>query len=357
VTVRVGVIGCGWWATRAHLPALASDPEASIVALVDPDPDNLGRAAERFGVAGRYPNVELMLDAHELDAAVIAVPHHAHAEAAATCLDARLHVLLEKPMTIDPADAWDLVDRARRANRELVIGYPWHYNRQARQVRDLIASGVIGRTESVSCLFASIVRELYRGQPEPYRQVLGYTLNAPGASTYSDPDISGGGQGQTQVTHAAALLFWLTGLVPVEVQAATASFELKVDLADAVAIRFADGAVGTLASTGALLPGDDEVLEYRVFGERGHVRFEVNEGRATIHQGGAAAQRLDELAPEDRYPEWAPARNLVGIVARGEPNGSPAEQGALTVAFVDAIYRSSREGRPAAISVPGRTPA
>ncbi len=56
-------------------------------------------------------------------------------------------------------------------------------------------------------------------------------------------------------THSAALLFFLTGLQPVSVAALTESFELAVDLADAVVTRFDNGAVGSLGSTGSVLPG------------------------------------------------------------------------------------------------------
>ncbi len=182
-------------------------------------------------------------------------------------LDRGLHLLLEKPMTIEPPDARALAALAEARGVELIIGYPWHYNRQVLAVRDAIAEGRIGTIEYVSCQFASIVRELYRGNPEPYRDILGYSVNPPGARTYADPEIAGGGQGQTQVTHSAALLFLLTGLRPVSVAAMTEPFELAVDLADAVVVRFANGAIGSLGSTGSVLPGQDEILEYRIFGD------------------------------------------------------------------------------------------
>ena len=44
MTARIGVIGCGWWATRAHLPALRANPDAVIAGIADPDPANRQRA-------------------------------------------------------------------------------------------------------------------------------------------------------------------------------------------------------------------------------------------------------------------------------------------------------------------------
>ena len=348
MTARIAVIGTGWWATRAHLPALVADPDADVVAIADVDPDNLARAAERFDVAGTFADARQMLAEVELDGVVIAVPHALHASIASACLERRLHVLLEKPMTIDPADAFALVELAKRVDRELIVGYPWHYSSQVLAVRAAIAAGRIGAIEAVTCLFASVVRELYRGRPEPYRDVLGYTLNSPRVATYNDPAMSGGGQGQWQVTHAAALLQWLTDLKPVSVAAFTAAQDVGMDLVDAASVRFSNEAIGTITSTGGLVPTQEEVLEYRIFGRDGHVLFDVNRGTASMHSSDGSVETLEPLPPEQRYPEWAPAQNLVAVVEHGAANGSPAELGAHTVSFVDAMYRSAMDGRAAA---------
>ena len=92
--------------------------------------------------------------------------------------------------------------------------------------------------------------------------------------------------------------------------------------------------------------GDDQPgLQYRIFGERGHIAFDVNEGSAVIHGPNGEIDRLPGLAVEERYPDWAPADNLVDIVLRRGVNGSPASLGVLTVEFVDAMYRAARQGR------------
>jgi predicted dehydrogenase len=352
---RIGIIGCGWWATRAHLPALQANPDAEIAGIADPDAANRMRTAETFGIpADRvFASAEDMLAKAKLDAAIVAVPHSAHAPMARAVLERGLHLLLEKPMTIDPPDARALAALAESRGVELIVGYPWHYNRQVLAVRDAIAEGRIGKIEYVSAHFNSIVRELYRGNPEPYRDVLGYSVNPPGMKTYADPEVAGGGQGQTQVTHSAALLFFLTGLRPTQVAAMTESFELAVDLVDAIVVRFAGGALGSLGSTGSVLPGQEEMLEYRIFGDLGHIVFDVNEGLAVIHGADGEMHRLPGLAAEERYPDWAPADNLVDIVVGRAGNGSPAALGVQTVEFVDAMYRAARESRTVVINESG----
>jgi predicted dehydrogenase len=345
MSVRVGVIGCGWWSTRAHLPALAGDPDARIVALADPDPVRRERAAQRFEVPASYPDAAAMLDAEDLDAAIVATPHATHASLARLCLDRGLHVLVEKPLTIDALDALDLVARAEAAGRELIVGYPYHYVPQLADVRDRITGGAIGRPELLVGLFASVVRELYRGRPDTYAAVLGYPTHGPASTTYSDAALAGGGQGQTQVTHLAALMLWLTGLRPIDVSAVTDHAGLPVDLVAALAVRFAGGAVGSIASTGGVAPTQPEQLEVRVFGDAGHVTLDAMSGRAAIATADGAVEELPATPEAARYPEAAPARNLVGVVLGREPNHSPGRLGATVVALVDALYRSASSGR------------
>lgn len=315
------------------------------MALADPDVDVLVRAADHFNVGRTFDAAEAMLASVDLDAVVIAVPNALHAPIARACLERGLHVLLEKPMTVDPADAYDLAAQADRLGLGLIIGYGWHYNSQVLAVRAAIAQGRIGEVEAVSCLYASVVRELYRGRPERYRDVLGYSLNAPRQATYSETALSGGGQGQAQLTHAVALLQWLTGLEPAEVAAFTADQDVGMDLVDAVSLRFSSGAIGTIASTGGVVAAQPETLEYRIFGRQGHVFLDVNRGTASLHLADGSVEEFATVPPEQRYPAWAPAYNLVALSIHGAANGSPSWLGARTVGVIDAMYRSATDGR------------
>jgi predicted dehydrogenase len=349
VSVRVGVVGCGWWATFAHLPALQAHPDAEVVALAERDPAKLAAAGDRFDVAARFATAEELLAAVELDAAVVAVPNALHHPVTKRLLEAGVHVLLEKPMVIEPAHGRELIELARRHGVQLLIGYPLHYNPQAIALREQIAAGRIGAVEHVSCLYASIVRELYAGHPERYGDgVFDYAVNAPDPGTYQDVAVAGGGQGQSQASHAIALMLWLSGLTPQRVTAFTSSFELPVDLADAVAIRFGGGAIGTLSSTGGLTPGHDELVRCEIFGRDGHVTFDVYEGAAAIHTA-AGVERLAVPTTAQRYPERAPAVNLVEAALGRAGNGSPPEVGLDTAALVAAMYRSAAEDRAVAV--------
>lgn len=346
--VRIGFAGCGWWATSAHMPAIEAHPEATIAALAEPDPERLGAAAERFGVEATFAGAAEMLDAVELDAVVIAAPNALHHPLARLALERDKHVLLEKPMVLDPADGRDLIALAAERRRALVIGYPMHYNPQALALRELLAAGRIGPLEHVACQYASVVRELYGGRPESYRELFGYALHGPAVKTYEDGSVAGGGQGQSQLTHSLGLLLFLTGLQAERVAAFSGSFELDVDLTNALAVSFAGGITGTISSTGSVLPNHEEIVRYEIFGRDGHAIFDVNQGLAEIYDANGVEQ-LPLITPEERIPNWAPVGNLVELaLGRGE-NGSPPEIGLAAVEIVTAMYRSAADGSVATI--------
>jgi predicted dehydrogenase len=344
VRARIGVVGCGWWATRAHLPALEVNADALIAAVADPDAERRQVAADRFGVERTYASADEMLDAQQLDGVIVATPHRFHYEAARAALEHGAHVLVEKPMTIRAEDARELVALAHDRGRELVVGYPWHWNAHMLDLRAQLEAGAIGSIEHVSCLFASTARALYRGDVEALRDVLGYPMAAPGDATYSDPTLTGGGQGQTQLTHSAALLLWLTGLRPALVSAMIESFELPLDLVDSLTVRFDNGSLASLSSTGSMSPGYDDILEYRIFGSAGHMLVDPGQGIATICRRNEQPITLPPLPPEQRYLEDAPSRNLVELCTGRGTNGSPGEIGARVVELIDAMYRSAEGG-------------
>lgn len=344
---RIAVIGCGWWATRAHLPALAAHPDATIAAIVDPDAANRSRAAQAFEVPPdrAFADVGEMLDRVELDGAIVAVPHAAHAAVATQVLERGLHTLLEKPMTLLAEDAGRLEQLARACGAELIVGYPWHYNAHVVELRAAIASGRIGTLELVTCQYASVARELYRGHPERYAELLGFPLVTSGARTYADPEVAGGGQGVTQTTHALALILHVTGLRPRSIAAMVEHHELDVDLVNGALIGFDDGALATVGTTGSLRPGQTELLELRVYGSYGFVVLDLTEGQASIVDAAGDVQALEPVPMEQRAPEDAPARNLVDVILGRGGNASPAATGALTVELVEGLYRAARERR------------
>ena len=142
---RVGVIGAGWWATQHHIPSLKTYEKADLVGIADVKPEKAKAAADYYDIRNTYDNHQDLLAAG-VDGVVIAVQHAYHYEAARDALDAGVHVLVEKPMTLTAADAWDLVERAKRNGLHLMVGYTCQFTRHAKAAREIVRSGKDRRT-------------------------------------------------------------------------------------------------------------------------------------------------------------------------------------------------------------------
>jgi predicted dehydrogenase len=347
---RIGVIGAGWWATYAHLPSLTSYPRAEVVAIADASEERLAKAAEHFGVQTQFTDYRAMLDRGNLDGVVVATPHTTHYAVASEVLTRGIPLMLEKPMVLRAAEACHLVRLAETHKVPLVIGYPYHFIDQYAHLRARIAEGALGHIQLTTSLFASMVLEYYRANPEAYASVFQWAVTGPQPTTYSEPSVAGGGQGYLQVTHSAALTLWLTNLRPRDVSAFIENFDLKVDLCDAISVRFDTGAIGTLASTGGIPTAQTthQQLELRVYGSDGYALLDAMAGRCSIFYNDGSVEQLDEVAVERRYPLEAPARHLVDLIlADGDSvtNRSTGEIGARTVELLEAAYRSAAERR------------
>ena len=170
-------------------------------------------------------------------------------------------------------------------------------------------------------------------------------------NVYSDPQRSGGGQGHLQVTHAAGLLFFLTGLKPLTVLALMDNLDVQVDVVDAMIARLENGALASLGSTGTLRGGDPEKLILQIRADQGWLDIDFTAGVGKIYHPDRSEEIFPPLLTADQiYPAHAPAHNLVDIILGRAANGSPAESGRHTVELLDAAYRSAaHNGQPVSI--------
>ena len=343
-TARIAVIGTGWWATTAHIPALQANPAAHLVALADVRAEPLDRAARHYGVERTYTDYGEMLAQEQLDGVVIAVWHAAHYEAARACLEHDLHVVLEKPMTLTAAHARLLTELSRARERQLIIGYPWNYNPHVLRVKEVIGSGQLGGIRYINNMFASSVISLYRGDDSVHNNLYQYSVTGPG-DVYSDPERSGGGQGHLQSTHSVALMLHMTGRRPVSVLALMDNLDTRVDVVDAMIAQMDNGALANVGSTGILhAGGPEQELVVQVYCDRGWIDLDISRDSCTIYDADRPVEELPPVTEEQSYRASAPADNLVEVIVRGAPNLSPPEIGWRTVELLDAAYRSAADG-------------
>ena len=345
--IKAAVIGAGWYAAENHIPALARRDDVVLDGVCRLGAGDLEKVRAHFGFAFASEDHRAVL-ARRPDIAIVASPHrlhHAHVRAA---LEAGAHVLCEKPMTVDPADAWDLVALARRHGRHLLIANGYQYLPHLPTIRDRLSAGAIGNIEHITCTFVSATRPVFEGSTGFARWQT--TFFRPDVMTWQDP-ANGGGFAYGQMSHSVALMLWLTGLTPQAVAARSIGTG-AVDLADAATIAFTSGAVAAIGGSAGMPEGQRALLRLVIAGSAGMMTIEMDRDEAMIHTSNGI-ERLPIAAGDWIYNCRGPVDALVDLAqGRGE-NRAPGEIGAATVGILAAMAASARtDGTPVPVHAP-----
>ena len=123
--IKIGIIGCGGIANGKHMPALAKVEDAEMVAFCDIIPERAEKAAKEFGTADAkvYTDYKELLKDKSIDVVHVCTPNRSHSFITVDALEAGKHVMCEKPMAINSAEAQKMIDAAKRTGKKLSIGY------------------------------------------------------------------------------------------------------------------------------------------------------------------------------------------------------------------------------------------
>ncbi|HEX4729081.1 MAG TPA: Gfo/Idh/MocA family oxidoreductase, partial [Jatrophihabitans sp.] len=167
VPIRIGVLGCSSIARRRMLPAMAADPSVGVVAIASRNPAAAAEVAGGYGCAA-VTGYQALLERSDVEAVYAPLPLALHEEWADACLAAGKHLLLEKPMTADPAVTRRLLRRAERAGLVLMENVMFVQHRQHDAIRRLVADGLIGELRSLRAVFTipALPDQDIRYQPE-----------------------------------------------------------------------------------------------------------------------------------------------------------------------------------------------
>jgi predicted dehydrogenase len=142
---RVTVIGCGYWGMN-YVRVLSELPDALVAGVCDQRTGRLDDVARRFPGVALTTDVREALADEQTDAVVVCTQAATHRDIAGRALEAGKHVLVEKPLTVEVADADELIAMAERGDRVLLTGHTFLYNEGVKHVKELIGRGELGRT-------------------------------------------------------------------------------------------------------------------------------------------------------------------------------------------------------------------
>ena len=151
--IRVALVGLGYWGPHFARVAMEHD-NAELTWCCDRSETALELPRRRYPNVRRTTDVERVLADDAVDAVIIATPTATHADLAVAALEAGKHVLVEKPLAASSEEV-DRIDAAR-GDRIVMVGHTFVYNSAVGAVRDLVASGKLGRIQYVDSVRAAL---------------------------------------------------------------------------------------------------------------------------------------------------------------------------------------------------------
>ena len=143
MTVRLGLIGCGYWGPNL-LRNFAKTEGCQVVAIADQNARKLDEMKWLYPVLKTFHEGEELLASGELDAVVIATPTMSHYPLAKVALFGGKHVWVEKPMAASAAEAEELVCIAEQKHRVLMVDHTFVFTGAVQKIRELLRSGEVG---------------------------------------------------------------------------------------------------------------------------------------------------------------------------------------------------------------------
>lgn len=142
--LRMVLVGCGEQATNMLHPAVSHMDEVEVVGCCDLDEQSAARTARRYGLPRYWTDVDTMLRECEADAALIAAFPAAHAQIAVKCLEAGLHLFLEKPLGMNLKEADEVEAAAEKSGMQVRLGFMKRYAPSYTQLKRIIDSDEFG---------------------------------------------------------------------------------------------------------------------------------------------------------------------------------------------------------------------
>jgi UDP-N-acetyl-2-amino-2-deoxyglucuronate dehydrogenase len=328
--LRFGIVGCGVIGP-VHAEAIASLPDAQLVSVVDINPKQAEKLAGQYG-ARPYTQLQHMLHSESVDVVIICTPSGLHGELACQVMRSGRHVIVEKPMEITREAIEEMLRVQQSTGVKLAVISQHRFDPASRQVHELVEEKAFGKL-----VLGNAIVPWWRSQE--------YYESGDWRGTWK---FDGGGVLMNQTIHSIDLLQWLIGPVKsVFGYTDTLVHRMKTEDVAVAILRFASGALGTIAATTGAYPGVTTRIE--IFGDKGSAMIE-NDNLSYLHlarddKESISAYGITPQEQEKREDTGSTSQNPAALSA-----GSHAQQ------IADMIRAIREDGTPLVDGYAGRHP-
>ena len=313
--IQVGVIGTGYWGKKI-VDEFSKIENVKIEAIADVNEDNLKFCADRFKVERTLKDYHQLLSIPDIKAVAVATPNELHYPVCKAALEAGKHVLVEKPITLDSKQGWELVALAERNNLTLAVGHIFRFNNAIAEAKRLIKEKFLGK------LFLIDFAWLNLEKPFMDRDVI--------------VDLA---------PHMFDMMNDLTGSWPVEISAVAAPHRTKVYETAHIHAKFADGTLAT-ATLSWVVP--KKTRQVSLIGETRSMFIDAVGQEITVFESGytykLGFERNNTIRDE----------LLHFIDSFGKPIAETRNSGVIgvrTVELIEAAKKSVESGKAVQISI------
>ncbi|MBP3361997.1 MAG: Gfo/Idh/MocA family oxidoreductase [Clostridia bacterium] len=348
--IRFGIIGVGNIG-MLHAEYLVKNEikNACLSAVCDIDCDKLKNFSDRYGdEIKRFENYKEMIKSGEVDAVIVATPHYLHPQMTIDCFEAKLHVIVEKPIGVYVKNTWEMINAAKESGKVFAVMYCMRTDPYYKKIKELLDDEELGKIKRVNW----IATEWYR--PQAYHN---------SSSWRSSWEGEGGGVLVNQSPHNLDIIQWMFGL-PKKVTAFAKYgkyYDIEVEDEVTAYMDYEDFSCVYIASTGEA-PGSSRV---EIIGTMGKLIYE--NGKIYFKRNRVSERKFNETnqdifgvpeAWEMFVPPCAGAmkhrnitQNFVNAILQNEALIAGGESGINELMLSNAIHLSSWQNKTVELPV------
>jgi len=342
--LRVAMIGCGG-ISEMHIRAMRKFADVEVVAAADADSQRLKRMESEFGISQLFADWKKMLKEAKPDAVNICTPNALHAQPALDALAAGCHVMVEKPMAMNPGECRRMIDAAKKAGKKLAVGFQYRFHPNSQFLMRARNDGRFGNIMFVRC------QALRR-------------RGIPNWGVFGQKHLQGGGplidigvhviemahyvMGQPRPIAAAGNVWTYMGNKPSKVASMWPNWDHKSYTVEDMAIgqiRFENGAIMQIE---AMFAGHikEDVWNFTLAGDRGGCQWDPP--MVFTDRAGTMVNETPAFLPtENDFPALfaLKLRDWVDGCLKGTALTAPGEAGLSVQKILDGIYRAAEAGK------------
>jgi D-xylose 1-dehydrogenase (NADP+, D-xylono-1,5-lactone-forming) len=319
MTCNWGIMGPGFVATRAILPALQRLPRARPLAIASRSDERARTVSQQFGIEKVYLDYQALLADKDIDIVYIALPNHLHHLWTLRAAEAGKHVLCEKPLATNAAEAAEMIAACRGANVLLMEAVMYRFHPRMLFLKRLLTSGELGRPHLLHAAFS-------------------FPFNAP--DNYRSRNDYGGGALLDVGGYCISAVRWLSGSELVLAQGIMRRRD-GIDVDTQALLTCQQGVLAHIQCSFAA--AEHQVIE--IVGSRGaataplaFTAWSSDETTLLLQIGARLEQKT--FAPADPYQ--AMLAHFNDCVMTGEPPLYPPGDGLATLRVIDQLRQGCR---------------